>query len=159
MCSHRSRASSRWSTTLGDGHQHCHEHEENDAEGDDSGSTDVEEDRDVNADVVPTVGEGDAGDGRHGNALTRHGGIIVVALAAVDLPRSPENQPEGDEPRVEARLGSAYPVAKVTTSAAARIPTKPRYCPAKIFGRPGASGTSGEEERESTMMSSMLVRA
>ena len=36
---------------LGGGHQHCHEHEENDAEGDDSGSTDVEEDRDVNADV------------------------------------------------------------------------------------------------------------
>jgi hypothetical protein len=55
---------------LGGGHQHCHEHEENDAEGDDSGSSDVEDDRDLNADVVPTVGEGDAGDGRHGNALT-----------------------------------------------------------------------------------------
>ncbi|ALC07208.1 hypothetical protein CDES_14540 (plasmid) [Corynebacterium deserti GIMN1.010] len=70
--------------------QACHQDEENDAVDDDGGSVHVEEDRDVDADIVATVGKRHTGDGQHTHLFPGDLRIIIVVIiASPGLPGHP----------------------------------------------------------------------
>lgn len=74
------------------GHQDRNEHEEDNAVGDYCERFHAEEYRGVDADVVATVGKGDACDCPHADLLTGNLGlvVIVVIVSAPGLPCGPE---------------------------------------------------------------------
>ena len=87
---------------LGQAHQHRDQGQEHDAVGDHGSRADAEEDRDVDADVVPAVGEGHPGHRPHPNLLALDLCLIVIVGTAVapGLPRSPKSQPQRNESEV-----------------------------------------------------------
>ena len=83
------------------GHQDRNEREEDNAVGDYCERLHAEEYRGVDADIVATVGKGDACDRPHADLLAGNLGlVIVVTVSAPGLPCGPEAEAQRDETKV-----------------------------------------------------------
>ena len=82
-----------------------HQDQKDDAVDDNGGGIHVEKNRDIDADIVATVGKGHPGDGQDAYVLSADFRVIVVIVSPPGLPGRPQPQGQGDQPEVGDRLG------------------------------------------------------
>ncbi|CAB0530749.1 hypothetical protein CIP101352_02345 [Corynebacterium diphtheriae] len=86
-----------------------HQDQKDDAVDDNGSSIHVEKNRDIDADIVATVGKGHPGDDQGAYVLSADFRVIVVVIVSLPglpgLPGRPQPQGQGDQPEVRDRLG------------------------------------------------------
>ena len=82
-----------------------HQNQKDDAVDDNGGGIHVEKNRDIDTDIVATVGKGHPGDGQDAYVLSADFRVIVVVIVSPPgLPGRPQPQGQGDQPEVGDRL-------------------------------------------------------
>ena len=124
---------------LGEPHKDDHEGEEDRTVGDDSGRPDVQEYRDIDPDIVATVGEGHGSDSQDTNLFPgdfRFVVVVVVVSVAPYLPCNPKTQQEGYETEVRNGLfGEEGAGAEGDEYRGAKDPEEAEVLPTKDAGR------------------------
>ena len=138
---------------LGEPHKDDHEGEEDRAVGDDGGRPDIQEYRDIDPDIVATVGEGHGSDSQDTNLFPgdlRLVVVIVVVSVAPYLPCSSKTQQQGYETEVRnSLLGKESTCAEGDEYRGAQDPDETEVLPAEDAGCGSSlSRSAGEEQGE-----------
>ncbi|SPX89400.1 Uncharacterised protein [Mycolicibacterium chubuense] len=126
------------------------EGEEDDAVGHHGRGSHAQEDRNVDADVVPAVGEGDCCDGPDTDVLAGNLAVVVIVVVSPGFPGRPQSQCQGYEPEVRDDL---WGKERSGTQCHQHSRTQ-NACKAEVLacGDPGRgaalSCAAGEEQRE-----------
>ena len=138
---------------LSEPHKDDHEGEEDRTVGDDGGRPDIQEYRDIDPDVVATVGEGHGSDSQDTNLFTgnfRLVVVIVVVSVAPYLPCNPKTQQQGYEAEVRnGLLGKESTCAERDEYRSAQDPDETEVLPTDDAGCGSSlSRSAGEEQGE-----------
>ena len=135
---------------LGEPHKDDHEGEEDRAVGDDGGRPDIQEYRDIDPDIVATVGEGHGSDSQDTNLFPGDFRFVVVVVVSVApyLPCDPKTQQEGYETEVRNGLfGEEGAGAEGDEYRGAKDPEEAKVLPSKDAGCGSSLPRSPREEQ------------